>query len=208
MASTELDSGEAEKLMDHANWAGLSDGTGAWFEFREFLHLAIRGQVIEVLPHDHSDIVQQTFLEAHQQQVAGKAPADPRHYRNWLRRILICNLTDRVRSSLRQKRDIRKEVRFTKRTDNGSEHPTLNQLVADLSSPSDVFSRGERSDAINIALDSLPKINQQVVRMRFFEGRSTHEIANSIGRTERAVAGLIHRSLQKLKEDLPENESR
>ncbi len=166
-----------------------------WMAFRGYLHSVIQRQMIEGVSIDNSDIVQQTFLEAHQQHAAGKAPKDPRRLRNWLRRILLNNLTDTLRSLRCQKRDVRKEVPILK-----------DNLIASLSSPSSHFSRGEQSRKILAVIAGLPEVNRQVIRMRFFEGKNTQEIAEFLGRSEQAVAALLHRTVLKLKDKMAQEQ--
>lgn len=177
---------------------------GSLQSFSPYLHSILKNRMGDGLQRDHSDIVQQTLLEAHHESTQGKAPVDPRHYRHWLRKILLCNVTDAMRKSLSLKRNSHREVRFV---DERSEHSTPHQLATDHSSPSEVFSRNERSSTIHAAIEQMPEVNQQVIQLRFFDGLSTQEIAELIGRTDRAVAGLLYRSLSKLKELLAEDSS-
>jgi len=192
MASIHVDRSDSENTkVDQVKCDGMDAGDEGWLAFRGYLHSIIRSRTDGGSRLDHSGIVQQTFLEAHQQQVAGKAPDDPRHLRHWLRQILVNNLNDAIRNSRRDMRDIRRQV------------PLQNQdLIAELSSPSTHFIRGEQSRKIMAAIAKLPEANQQVIQMRFFEGRSTEVIAKLLGRTEGAIASLLYRSVLKLKESL------
>jgi RNA polymerase sigma-70 factor (ECF subfamily) len=171
---------------------------------REYLQRIARAQSAKHNELDHSDVVQQTLLEAHLAEMKGNAPQHPCHYRHWLRRILLCNLADAVRHCRRQKRDVRRVVQFTDKSGGSTSAPALDQLATDLTSPSQACIRNERADLLRQALAGLPQINRDVVRMRFFERRNIPEIAEAIGRSDRAVAGLLFRSLQTLKEDLVE----
>ncbi len=182
----------------------LSGVADSWQVRREFLRRVIRSLVLDLPVDDYSDIIQQTLIEAHQKQLSGQAPVDPCHYRNWLRRILVCNMKDELRRGASQKRDRHKEVRFISGEESGQRFPALCQLIADIDSPSETFSEKERSWKIRNAIERLPDPNQRVIRMRFFQGMSTTEIAESIGRTDRAVAGLLYRSLLRLKQNLQE----
>jgi DNA-directed RNA polymerase specialized sigma24 family protein len=50
----------------------------------------------------------------------------------------------------------------------------------------------------------LPAEQREVVVQRYLEGRSVASIADSLGRTVPAVAGLLRRGLEQLRSLLPE----
>jgi RNA polymerase sigma-70 factor, ECF subfamily len=178
--------------------------SGDIVDLRAYLRRVAEIRSEEPLKNDHSDIVQQTLLEAHKKKLAGEAPAEPRHFRNWLRRILVRKLANAARDSLRQKRNARREVRIAEQTSDRSTRPAVEHLATTQSSPSDILARHERANRVHDALEKLPETHQQVVRMRFFDGQSTLEIAEEMGVTERSVAGVLYRSLKKLHVELIE----
>ena len=62
----------------------------------------------------------------------------------------------------------------------------------------------ERRVALFQLVDRLPEAQQQVIRMRFVEGRSTREIAAALERSEGAVKQLQLRALDSLRKSLRE----
>lgn len=206
MASVHIKQQISERRGCSANLDGSTDDGGRWDAFRGYLHAVARCRAGEMSFADHSDVVQQTLLEAHQQQEAGKAPTEPRHYRHWLRQILCCNLADAARDACRQKRDVRREVRFTDGESGYAERglPRVDELEADQTSPSRCFAREARELQVRQAIERLPDKYQQVIRLKFFENRPIAEIAVVVGTTELAVAGLVFRGMRKLREELLE----
>jgi DNA-directed RNA polymerase specialized sigma24 family protein len=64
--------------------------------------------------------------------------------------------------------------------------------------------RNERLLLLADALVQLPAEQCEVVVQRYLEGRSVASIADSLGRTVPAVAGLLRRGLEQLRSLLPE----
>jgi RNA polymerase sigma-70 factor (ECF subfamily) len=149
---------------------------------------------------DASDVVQQTFLEAHQcfgQFLGHKEP----ELVAWLETILRHTVAKTIRDTLLQKRDVRRErpLQAVFPVDPEAEP----QLDAGQSTPSYVAKRNEDADRLVRALQALPRDQQEAVKLRHLEGRSLADIARHLGRTEAATAGLIRRGLQALRKRLP-----
>src|SRR3954464_590957 len=91
---------------------------------------------------DASGVVQETFLEAHQNwaQFHGKTQAE---LSAWLRQILAHNLADAVRALRREKRDIARERPLASAIGDSSDKLGA-WLAADQSSPSQGMHREER----------------------------------------------------------------
>ncbi len=70
--------------------------------------------------------------------------------------------------------------------------------------PSRLVVRSEAASALLVALDSLPEEQRQVVRLKHLDGRSVAEIAEMLGKSEAAVAGLLRRGVVALREKLHE----
>ena len=146
---------------------------------------------------DASDVLQQTFLEAHRDFPAfrGSTEAD---LVAWLRQILEHAATRAVRDhAVLRKRAV------------GRERPLDaapgEDLAAGLSSPSRRAIRVEEALRLARALDTLPPDQREAVRLRHLEGRSLDEIAGRLGRSPSAAAGLIKRGMQALRRHLADD---
>lgn len=149
---------------------------------------------------DPSDIIQLTFLEAHRNlpQFQG---ADERDWRAWLEGILDHNVASVLRDHTRtQKRDIRREQSLD--DSQGKAAPLKHQLDDGQSSPSHRLMRSEEADHLRSALEGLPPEQRLAVRLRHLEGWPLLEIAEQLGRTPAATAGLIKRGMQTLRKHL------
>jgi RNA polymerase sigma-70 factor (ECF subfamily) len=153
---------------------------------------------------DASDIIQQTFLEAHRsfQQFAGQ---DARELAAWLQGILDHKVAGAVRDhTLLLKRDVRREQSLD--DSQGGKGPLKQQLDAGLSSPSEKAIRGEEERRLAEALTTLPADQREAVRLRHLEGWALADIARRLGRSPAATAGLIKRGMQALRRRLREPE--
>ncbi len=144
-----------------------------------------------------SDVVQQTFLEAHRDfpQFAGEAEGE---LIVWLARILDRNAADALHNHLHvQKRAMTHEARLP---DEGqsSGHCQAGPAIAGESSPSQQAIHNEQQEWLEQALEHLPSDQQRAVRLRYFESQSLAEIAEQMGRSLSATAGLLKRGLQGL----------
>jgi RNA polymerase sigma-70 factor (ECF subfamily) len=73
-------------------------------------------------------------------------------------------------------------------------------LAAEQSSPSESVERHERLLRLAEALAQLPKDQREAVTLHHLQGWSLAELAKHLGRSEAAVAGLLHRGFKKLRE--------
>lgn len=97
----------------------------------------------------------------------------------WLYRIAAHELSDRRRSAARE--------------------VVTQPPEADTGSPD-----FERRVMLFQLVDKLPADQRRVVEMRFGDGRSIHEVAVALGRSEGAIKQLQHRALQNLRGNLEE----
>lgn len=143
-----------------------------------------------------SDIVQETMLEAHRdfERFRGRTDAE---LRAWLRTILTNNLVSAARYHSRQKR-------------NGGVLSLNSQLELacrqpqyysnnDPSFPGLKIAQQERSEKLAAALRRLLADERTAVTLKHFHNQSVAEIAQHLGRTREAVAGLLRRGLRKLR---------
>jgi RNA polymerase sigma-70 factor (ECF subfamily) len=146
---------------------------------------------------DLSGVVQQTLLEAHlatsQRSVSAEHSLLP-----WLRTILAANLTDELRKLGALKRDVRREVSLDQALDNSSLR--IEQwIAADDPTPGQQAVREERVLALIDALDRLPDSQREAIVLQFWHGCSIAEIADRLGKSRVAAAGLLKRGLQQLR---------
>jgi RNA polymerase sigma-70 factor (ECF subfamily) len=172
--------------------------------FRGYLALLAR---LEVSPRlrdkvDLSGVVQQTLLEAHKGLTddPGRARSEA-EAAGWLRSILSHNLADVLRKLTAQKRDVRLEWSLDAALD-GSASRVEQWLAACQSSPSQHAVRQEELLVLAEALDSLPVAQRRAIEMHHLEGVALAEIADALGATKAAVAGLLHRGLKTLRRKL------
>lgn len=152
---------------------------------------------------DPSDIIQQTFLEAHRSfaQFAGEQGPE---WVGWLRTILDRRVALAVRDHvLLQKRDLRRERSLDVASSGAGLNP---QLEAGHSSPSQRAIRGEEVQRLAAALAVLPPDQREAVRLRHLENQPLAEIAKSLGRSLAATAGLIKRGMKALRAELRDPE--
>jgi RNA polymerase sigma-70 factor, ECF subfamily len=176
--------------------------------YRQYLSLLADLQIDPRVRHriDPADVVQQTFLEAHQKlgQLRGTSTGE---LAGWLRQILAHNLADAVRAIHRDKRDARRERSLEQevaRTLDQTSARLEAWVVAEQSSPSQRAMRHERAVALADALAALPEPQRQALVLQYWHGWSLAQIATHLEKTPAAVAGLLKRGLAKLRETLAE----
>jgi RNA polymerase sigma-70 factor (ECF subfamily) len=169
--------------------------------YRPLLHLQVR--LLQLDPQlrrrfDSSDLVQETLLKAHQHggRFRGTTEAE---LVGWLQGILRNVVTDKIREATAGKRDLRVEQYLDTAVAESSAR--IEQLLgADSPSPSEQAERREQLLRLAAALDRLPKDQRDVVVRRDLGGEPVDRIAEQLGRTEKAVAGLLLRGRRKLRE--------
>lgn len=147
---------------------------------------------------DLSGVVQQTLLEAHQAASGLRAKEDGQRLA-WLRRILANNLADELRKWTTDARDARREVSLEARLAESSQR-LQNWLAADDPSPSSALQQEEQVLRLVEALQKLPEAQRDALMLQHWHGWSLAEIAEHLGRTPAAVAGLLKRGLRQLRE--------
>ena len=168
---------------------------------RRYLSLLARVQIGRRLQGkvDASDLVQETFLEAHRSfgRFRGETEAE---FVAWLRQILAANLADLLRRYLgTQGRDVRLEREIREAIDQSS--VLLDRaLVAPQSSPSGQAERREQGVLLADALDQLPDDYREVLVLRHLEGLTFPEVARRMGRSQDSVEKLWMRGLARLRQ--------
>jgi RNA polymerase sigma-70 factor (ECF subfamily) len=180
--------------MNHA------EGSDTLLErYRKYLGLLARLHVDRRLQGkiDLSGVVQQTLLNAYRAlpRFQAKSTAD---MAAWLRRILANNLADELRKLRTGKRDIRREQSLEAAIETSSSRLEA-WLTADESTPSQKAERHEQALRVAEALASLPDAQREALELQHWHSLSLAEIAEHMGRSQAAVAGLIKRGLEQLR---------
>jgi RNA polymerase sigma-70 factor (ECF subfamily) len=177
----------------------LSHDLQALEKYRAYLHLLATLQIDRRLRAkvEASDIVQQTMVQAigGWDQFRGQMDAERAA---WLRKILAHQLANAFRDLKRQKRDVRRE-----RSIEGSLEQSASRLqswlAADQTSPSQGAIASEQAVQLANALAELPEAQWRAVTLHHFEGLTLEQVAEHLGRSPAAVAGLIKRALATLR---------
>jgi RNA polymerase sigma-70 factor (ECF subfamily) len=169
--------------------------------YRNYLRLLARVEIGRRLQGklDASDLVQETFLEAHRHFTQFRGTSEPQ-FVSWLRQILAAKVANLVRHYLgTQGRDVRLEQGLAADLDNSSRLLGAD-LVAALSSPSQQAVRREQAVLLANALERLPEDYREVIVLRHLEGLSFPEVARRMGRTLDSVQKLWLRGLARLRQ--------
>lgn len=171
--------------------------------YRGYLKLLARVQIGKRLQGklDSSDLVQETFLEAHRDfaQFRGATEAE---LVSWLRQILATNLANHVRRFHGTKRrDPRLERDLEAELDKSSQNLDRG-FAARQSSPSQQAARREQAVLLAQALEQLPADYREVIILRHLEGLSFPEVARRMDRTLDSVDKLWARALGRLRRTL------
>jgi len=194
---------EPQQLLEEAR-AGDGTTLGRLLElYRRYLTLLARVQIGQRLQGkvDASDLVQETFLEAHRNFTTFRGGSEAELIR-WLRQILAANLADMFRRYLgTQGRDVRLE----REIEAGIDHSSVmldRGLVAVQSSPSQQASQREQAVLLADALDELPGDYREVLVLRNLEGLTFPQVAQRMGRSVDSVEKLWMRGLVRLRQVL------
>jgi RNA polymerase sigma-70 factor (ECF subfamily) len=180
--------------------SGETEALAARLErFRAYLQLLARVQLAPRLRGkvDLSGVVQQALWEGHRALGSAPPPGDAQ-LAALLRRLLANNLADEVRKCYADKRDAGRERSLDAALEESSARLEA-LLAADQSSPEQRAGRNEELLRLAGALERLPEAQRQAVELHYLRGWRLEEIAGDLGRGKSAVAGLLHRGLDKLR---------
>jgi RNA polymerase sigma-70 factor (ECF subfamily) len=149
-----------------------------------------------------SDMVQQAMLQA-VQGLDGFRGSTEAEFRGWLRQILARHLCHLDRDMHREKRDIRREQSMEQKLAKSSMR--LEGLLAgEGPSPSQNVAFGENVLRVAEAVEQLPETQRAAIRLHYLEGLKLSEVARQLDKSAGAVAGLLHRGMQTLRQNLDE----
>lgn len=138
------------------------------------------------------DILQEVFLVA-STEIQSFDYRGPGSFLSWLARVADHVIIDTARFENRQKRHAAEMLRF--RSESNPEGPE----PADSKTPSRLFAGREALEKLVRRLETLPPDYRRVILLAKFEGLTTPEIADRMGKSRESIALLLHRALQKLR---------
>jgi len=171
--------------------------------YRGYLTLLARLQLGRRLQGkaDPADLVQDTFLEAHQNWGRFRGTTEG-EFLHWLRRILAAQIADLMRRFLgTRRRDVRLERELAAELDRSSDILD-GGLLAKQDSPSHQVAQREQGVLLANMLAGLPDDYREVLILRHLEGLTFPEVAQRMGRTLDAVKSLWTRALGRLRHSL------
>lgn len=145
-----------------------------------------------------SDLVQETFLAAHQHfdRFRGDTEAE---LLGWLRKTLLHKVAKFKRRYLgTRKRRLAAEVHLR---GNASRLPG-DDLAAAGPSPSEQVIRNEEAEAVHQALERLTEHHRRVLLLRIYEQLSFEEVGRQMGRTANAAEKLFARAIRAARHQL------
>ncbi len=174
-------------------------GADSLERFRAYLRLLARTHLDKRLQGklDPSDLVQQTLLEAYRSahKLAGRTDGEKAA---WLRQSLAHQMAHAVRDLGRDKRDVARE-RSLEAAIADSSAQLERWLAAEQSSPSEQVQRHELSIRLAGELEALPETQREALVLHYWQGMKISEVAEHLGRSPAAVAGLLQRGLKALR---------
>jgi RNA polymerase sigma-70 factor (ECF subfamily) len=190
-----------QQLLDEA-LAGNRESLGRLLEdYRAYLMVLAQRYLDDRLRGrlDPADLVQLTFLEA-QRDLPAFRGQHIEELLGWLRNILRHNVSSAHQKHLvAQKRSAGRE----RATPSDQSGPGLADLIpSETTSPSQRVMRDEAAVYLANCLQTLPETQREALRLRYVEGQSLKEISAAMSKSEMAVAGLLKRGLQSLREKM------
>lgn len=145
-------------------------------------------------------MVQQVMLQA-VQGLDGFRGGTEAEFRGWLRQILARHLCHLDRDMHRDKRDVRREQSMEQKLAQSSLR--LEGLLAGGGpTPSQNAMISENVLQLAAAVERLPDSQRDAIRLHYLEGMKLNEVAERLQKTTGAIAGLLHRGMKTLREQL------
>jgi len=140
------------------------------------------------------DILQEVFLAA-AQGLDRFNYQTPGSFMAWLSRIADHAIVDAARHENRKKR--RPEELLPLRSESNPVGPE----PPDLRTPSQVFAQQENMQILLRKLDTLPAEYREAILLAKFEGLTTGEISDRLGKSRESVSLTLHRALKRFREN-------
>lgn len=173
--------------------------------FRPYLNVIAQRLLDERIQSrlDFADVVQATFLEASRDFDAFRGET-VESFLAWIRHILKNNVATAHQEHLAtQKRSAHREISMAVPAGgDGSAVDLGAALPAETSTPSQRVMRDEAAVVLATCLEQIPETQREAIRMRYLEGMTLRQISDRMGKSEMAVAGLLKRGLQGLRDEM------
>ncbi|MGQ0637724.1 MAG: sigma-70 family RNA polymerase sigma factor [Planctomycetaceae bacterium] len=194
-------SANTSDLLDVAR-TGAKQERGALLErYRNYLELLAQVELGCRLQCkvDTSDVVQETFLEAHRKFDRFRGTSEPQ-FVGWLREILLSRIAVVMRHYIGTKgRDVRREHSMA--VDFSQSSAAIDQgLLAISSTPSQEAMRREQGVLLADALARLPEHYREVLVLRHLEDLTFPEVAQRMNRTVYSVKKVWGRAVPMLRQ--------
>jgi RNA polymerase sigma-70 factor (ECF subfamily) len=147
---------------------------------------------------DSSDVVQEALLRA-VEGLSGRRAEDEPGVVAWLQKVTGNVIIDMIRRQGADKRDPRRE-RAIGEAAGDADTPLAAYLTAVQPGPSTLAARGEELLRLAAAVERLPDAERDAVIAHFILELPLTEVAERLGRTERAAAGVVFRGKKRLRE--------
>lgn len=181
--------GEAEALAELLE----TQRTALLSHIERHMGTALRGKV------EPQDVFQEVGIEALRR--LKESDLSWRDPYGWLCRLAEWRIVDAHRRYFgAQKRSGDLEVPLNAVDAATSRKALIDLLVVTMTTPSQAFSREQRYLRLEEALASLPHEQREALRLRYFEGLPTKEIAQKLGKSDGAVRVMLSRALKRLPE--------
>ena len=173
--------------------------------YRNYLKLMARSQINPQLNarFDPSDVVQETYLEAHQGFGNFRGRTE-KELMAWLRKILARNICDHARKHCAQQRDVNRERSLETDLDRSSMQ-LGNALGAEITSPSHRAVQREQAVVVADAIANLSDEQREVILLRQMHRIPFEEIGKKLGKSSGAVRMIWLRSLERLKKSIDQS---
>jgi RNA polymerase sigma-70 factor, ECF subfamily len=187
-------------LLDRAGHGDVVARHELLERFRQYLRslVAVRLDRRVARRVDASDIVQEALADA-SERMDDYLRVRPLPFLDWLRRLARDRVVDAHRRHLGSLRRSVARERSTSELTDASVAELGRRLLAPDTSPSNRLDRRERFERIAAALAKLQDRDREVLVMWYLEQRNTHEIAKTLGITERGVRSRHVRALLRLR---------
>jgi RNA polymerase sigma-70 factor (ECF subfamily) len=147
---------------------------------------------------DSSDLVQDTLTRAVGRAAEYRGATEPEAFA-WVQQVLRTVVLNAVEREGADRRDFRHEVAMDELIADSSAR-VASLIAAATPTPDERLARCELLLRLVEGVERLPDDQRDVVNLRALHGYKVSEIAELLGKTDKAVAGLLRRGLLELRE--------